>query len=680
MKLFATIACLHLTIWLHAQQLPTATMEQQLEEYTERMDDAETSDDSWLQQIEFYKKNPLNLNTATEEDLRNLQMLTALQIDHFLNYRRLLGKFISIYELQAVPSWDVSTILKIRLYVTVSNTAPAIKQLKSNFANGDYSLIARYGSTIEKAKGYLPADSGASFYAGNPARVLLRFKYQYKNQLQYGITAAKDAGEPFFGQINRAGFDFYSFHLFSRHAGLVKTIALGDYTVNMGQGLICWQGLAFGKGAGIANIKRQSAVLRPYNSAGSFFFNRGAAVSLQKNNWESNLFVSLRKLDGNIAQDSAFNESISSIHLSGYHRTPSELEDKSSLQLFSYGGNISYRRKGWRAGFNIIQHHFNKPIQKEPEPYNLYAIQGSYWSNYSLDYQYTYKNMHVFGETSIDKNLNVGAVHGLLASLHSRTDFVLFHRYISPAYQAFYGNAFTVNTNPTNEQGLYTGVMFRLSPKIKLDAYVDLFQFPWLKYRVDAPSDGKDYFVQITYKPGKLTEIYSRYRYQQKPVNQNNEQTALNTVSNFNNRSWRTQINHQVSDNVSIRQRFELLWYTQENTNPEKGFLLFFDVFYKPMQSRFSANARLQYFESDSYNSRLYAYENDVLYYFAVPVFYDKGSRYYINLNYKLNKKLAVWCKWAQTIYNNRQSIGSGLDEIQGNHKSEIRLLLSAQF
>ncbi|MGN6435814.1 MAG: ComEA family DNA-binding protein [Agriterribacter sp.] len=678
MKLAATIACLCFTVWLHAQQLPTSAMEQQLEDYTERMDDAETSDDTWMQQIEFYKRSPLNLNTATEDDLRNLQMLNALQIEHFINYRRLLGKLISIYELQAVPSWDIATILKIRLYVTVSNTSTPIQQLKYDFRKGDYSFITRYGRTIEKAKGYQPADSGASFYAGSPARIMLRFKYNYKNQLQYGITAAKDAGEPFFNQGNRAGFDFYSFHLFSKQAGLIKTIALGDYTVNMGQGLICWQGLAFGKGAGIANIKRQSATLRPYNSAGSFFFNRGAAVSLQKNNWESNLFISLRRLDGNLARDTAFSENISSIQLSGYHRTPSELEDKSAFRLFSYGGNISYRKKSWRAGFNIIQYHFSKPIQKETQPYNLYAIQGNYWSNYSVNYQYTYKNIHFFGETAVDKNLHAGAVHGLLASLHARTDFVLFHRYISPTYQAFYGNAFTVNSNPTNEQGLYTGAMFRLSPAIKLDAYIDLFQFPWLKYRVDAPAIGKDYFVQMTYKPGKLTEIYSRYREQQKPVNQNNAQSALNTVTAFSNRSWRTQVNHQLSSTVSIRQRFELLWYTQETTSPEKGFLLFFDVFYKPMQSRFAANARLQYFESDSYNSRLYAYENDVLYYFAIPVFYDKGSRYYLNIHYKINKKLAVWCKWAQTIYNNRTSIGSGLDEIAGNRKSELRLLLSA--
>ena len=201
-----------------------------------------------------------------------------------------------------------------------------------------------------------------------------------------------------------------------------------------------------------------------------------------------------------------------------------------------------------------------------------------------------------------------------------------------------------------------------------------------MKYRTDAPSYGKDYFAQISYQPSKQTEMYTRYRSRQKAINQKTETNAMNEMISFFNRSWRTQINHQINKTFSVRQRFELLWYTPEKGNAEKGFLAFFDVFYKPSKSSLSLNMRLQYFESDSYNSRLYAYENDVLYYYAVPVFYDKGSRYYINTRYKLNKYMSIWLKWGQLIYSNKESIGSGLDEINGNKKSEIRVLLSATF
>ncbi|MBX2922629.1 MAG: hypothetical protein KF746_10595 [Chitinophagaceae bacterium] len=680
MKRLVFIICLLGACTVQAQEPASSTVEQQLEDYTESVEDAESSDDTWLQQIEYYKTNPLDLNRAGEDDLKNLQLLTALQIENFLHYRRLLGRLISIYELQAIPAWDVETIRKLRLHVTVTDAALPPQWIKNSLKKGTYSVIARYGSNIERPKGYDPRDSGTSFYTGDRSRMLLRLKYQYKNQLQYGFTAAKDAGERFFSLKNQAGFDFYSFHLFSRQPGLIKTIALGDYTINLGQGLICWQGLAFGKGAGLINIKRQSAVLRPYNSAGSFYFNRGAAVTLQKSNWEGTLFASMRQLDANLEKDTASGEVVTSIHMSGYHRTPSELEDKAALQLVSYGGNMRYQSGKWQIGFNMLHLHFSKYVQKKYTPANLYAINGNYWGNYSVNYHYTYKNIHLFGETAMDKNRRMGAVHGMLAGLHTKMDFVLLHRYISKAYQAFYGNAFTANTNPANERGLYAGISFKPAYFLKLDTYVDVFRFPWLKYRVDAPAEGREYFIQLTYKPGRFTEIYTRYRNQYKPINYNNEAGALNEVTTFNHRSWRTQINHRLSPAFSIRQRFELLWYIPEKAENEKGVLVFFDLFYKPVQKPFSFNIRLQYFESDSYNSRLYAYENDVLYYYAIPVFYDTGTRYCINVNCTINKQLSLWLKWGQTIYSNRASIGSGLDEIQGNRKSEIRILLSARF
>ena len=88
--------------------------------------------------------------------------------------------------------------------------------------------------------------------------------------------------------------------------------------------------------------------------------------------------------------------------------------------------------------------------------------------------------------------------------------------------------------------------------------------------------------------------------------------------------------------------------------------------------SHFSGNISLQYFETDGYNSRLYAYENDVLYGYSIPVFYDKGYRYYVNISYDVNKKLSFWCRFSQTVYPDKNVIGSGLDLIQGHTKSEI--------
>ncbi len=107
---------------------------------------------------------------------------------------------------------------------------------------------------------------------------------------------------------------------------------------------------------------------------------------------------------------------------------------------------------------------------------------------------------------------------------------------------------------------------------------------------------------------------------------------------------------------------------------------MFCDIIYKPLQKPYSGNMRLQYFETDSYNSRLYAYENDVLYSFSIPVFYDKGYRYYFNFNYDLKRKLSMWLKFAQSIYPQKNYLGSGLDEIKGNKKTEVKIQMIKYF
>lgn len=204
-------------------------------------------------------------------------------------------------------------------------------------------------------------------------------------------------------------------------------------------------------------------------------------------------------------------------------------------------------------------------------------------------------------------------------------------------------------------------------------AYGDFYRFPWLKYLVDAPSNGKDFLAQLTYTPNKQTEIYTRYRSESKQGNQPGNTTATNYLVYLPNQNWRTQINYKINNMFTLRNRIELIWYDKNGFNKENGFLTYVDFIYNPPLKPFSTNIRLQYFETNGYNSRLYAYESDVLYSFSIPLFYGKGYRYYMNLNYDINKKISVWLRWAQTVYQDQNTIGSGLDKINGNKRSEIK-------
>ncbi len=510
----------------------------------------------------------------------------------------------------------------------------------------------------------------------------MRYKHVYKNLLQYGIVAEKDAGEQFFKGGQKQGFDFYSAHLFIRNAGIVKALALGDFTVNMGQGLTQWMSLAFKKGPDILAIKRQATVLRPYSSAGEIYFHRGAGITIGKNGWQATFFGSYRQVDANFISDTSqsFDDYVSSLQTSGYHRTKSEIEDKGVQRQLAFGGNVSYNFKRWHTGINAIQYKFKYPLQKATDPYNLYALSGNSFGNYSADYSYTYKNMHFFGEAAMTDKKYFAFVNGLLISTASNIDMSLFYRNISPGYQSLYTSAFTESTYPTNEKGLFAGIAIRPKSSWRIDAYTDIYKFPWLKFRVNAPSSGKDYFIQVTYTPNKQVEMYARFRNETKSINDNPLSLTLHPVIAQPKQNFRTQISYKLNTDFTLRSRAEMVWFNKRGEAAEQGFLMYADVLYKPVMKRYSGNLRLQYFETEGYNSRLYAYENDVLYYFSIPLFYGKGYRYYVNLNYDLSKRLSLWVKWAQYIYKDQSTVGSGLDVIKGSQKTDVRLQVLFRF
>ena len=265
------------------QDIPPSA-EQQLENLTDA-DQAETEDDSYLQQLEQFRRNPLNLNTADINELRELRILTDLQIANFISYRRLFGKFISIYELQAIPTWDVHTLRKLLAFITVASPVSLKDDLAFRFKEGGHNLLFRFTQIIEKQKGFNRSTPGTK-YLGGPQRLFLRYRYTYKNLLQFGFAGDKDAGEQFFKGAQNKGFDFYTYHLFVRKIGIIQALALGDFTVNMGQGLIQWQSLAFKKSVDVINIKREAEVLRPYNSAGEINFHRGVGITIAKKYWQ----------------------------------------------------------------------------------------------------------------------------------------------------------------------------------------------------------------------------------------------------------------------------------------------------------------------------------------------------------------------------------------------------------
>ncbi|HYC38866.1 MAG TPA: helix-hairpin-helix domain-containing protein [Chitinophagaceae bacterium] len=648
-------SCLFACAPVFSQELPGPT-EQQLEARAEGNE--ETLDEQELSEREQLRRQPVNLNTASADELRLLPLLTEEQIENLLRYRDAFGKLISVYELQAVPRWDLASIRLLLPFVTVDTLVSLLGETSRRWRGGEHSVVFRGSRRME---GYNQM-SGMQSFQGGRARLFLRYQYRKGTLLQYGFTAEKDEGERFFAGAQKLGFDFYSAHLFLRNLGHLKQLAVGDFTVNLGQGLIHWQGMNFGKS--VSNIRRQAPLFRPHSSAGEFNFHRGAAVSVNNGPWEAGLFFSVRRLSANTVFDSMNQRyEVTSLISSGLHRTAGEVEDRHRLTRWSAGGTLKLFRRGFHFAINAVGHSFSVPLTRKKEPHQAFTFTGRRWGNLSFDYAGTLRNMHVFGEVAMDRNESFAVVQGLLVTPDPRADLAIHFRHIPKQYQAHLGNAFTENHMPANETGIFAGITLRPAAGWQLDMFADLFSFPWLKYGVDAPANGMEFSMQLTYTPAKGVEACSRLRVQLRPETEPIEGHVTGFLRQVSKRGWRSQVSYRAGSHFLLRYRIEMLWHDTAN-RLKTGLLSFIDVHHK-VSPLLSFTGRIQYFDTDGYGARVYVFEYDIASGPAVPAFYDAGLRYYLVLRYEPSQRLSAWLRWAQTIYNGTRA---------GERRSELGL------
>ncbi|HUQ67038.1 MAG TPA: hypothetical protein VM101_12835 [Flavitalea sp.] len=668
MKLLFTISIFFFVLLANGQDADSDINTSQMEDLMQ--DEADESENDYdIQQLKYFIRHPLDINGS---ELEQLTLLHALQISNLSAYRKLMGDIIDIHELQAVPGFTIELIKLILPYVAVKKEHLSGSSIHERISAGEYSLLLRPSIVPETSDGY--KHNSSQPFTGNRTALMMRYKYQYRNLLQYGFIADKDPGEKLF--VNGIQPNFISFHFFARQAGIFKSVAAGDYSINFGQGLIHWQSQSLKKSSSVINIKRQSDVLRPYHSAGEFNFHRGIAATIAKGNYECTGFFSMRRLTANTAEGV-----ITSVLTSGLHRTQAEVYNKNNVSLLTSGINLKKTIGSVHIGINGVYCKYSLPVLKQDEPYNIYALRGKQWFNFSTDYSFTFRNLHAFGEFASDKKFSVAYINGVMTSLSQTADIAIIHRVISKAYQSVFGNAFTENTMPVNENGFYTGISLAPHTKWKIDLYADIFSFPWIKYRLNAPSSGSGYLVQVTYRPDKHTEIYSRFRYRLKPLNIESEEEDITMPGIQVIQNWRSQFSRQVSRTILIRSRTELCIFSHKLLHhPQNGYLFFTDVIYKPFSSWLSGSIRFQAFDAETYDARIYAFENDVLFATTTPSFYNNGIRYYLNVKAKIKLKflsdsrLTVNMKAGSTVYNNLGQIGSGPSLIPGNRISSFRL------
>lgn len=664
---------------IHAQELSEDVEELMIEQLLETVE-GEVDLSELTDRLRHLLKHPLDLNTASEQDLATLFFLNPIQIANIIAHRTRSGRIISPLELQGVDSFDSQTIQRLLPFVTVAASSPLDEfSWRRLWDQADQEMMLRYGRVLELSKGYKIEDPTRSQYLGDPTRLAMRYRMNYKNTIRLSINMDKDAGEPFFKAKQKYGFDFYSASLAIKFKSKLKYVVLGDYALQFGQGLSMWNGLSFGKGAWIGSMAKQGGGLRPYTSLNESNFLRGLAGSFEFGGFQFTPFFSMNKLSGKVSTTDSLRRIVSISH-SGLHRTPNEMRNRDAVNQLVYGANAQYRVSRLKVGFTAFQTYYDGIITPPDLARNRFAFRGQALTNLSGYYQFTLKNTFVFGEVAQSLGSGLATVNGLVTSLSPKLSFVASHRYYQKDYHQFFGQGLGEGSNVNNEQGLYTGIVFHPSRSIEWVNYVDMFKFPGIRYRADGATDGYDVFSQFSYTWYKKGKLSLRFRHRSHQENTNKSTLEVPILADVKRYQLRGEFQMKLSERWTIRSRVEGTRYQKDFAASEWGILVYQDVLWNDRNKRVNANMRLAYFNTDGYNSRIYAYENDVLYASSFPMYYHSGVRVYTNFRVRITRSLDLWARYGATFYKDLNPIGTGLDEITGNRKSDVKIQTRLKF
>ncbi|TAH27530.1 MAG: helix-hairpin-helix domain-containing protein [Cytophagales bacterium] len=626
-------------------------------------------EDFYESMYQFYN-HPIDLNTVTREELQSLYLLSPLQINKFFQHRAKIGLFLSVYELQTIPEFDFNMIQQLLPFVTIKETKKIKDLLITNTSEPKTYMLYRLNQTIQPSRGYLE-----NKYMGSPQQMYLRFRTSQTKSYSLGFTVEKDAGEVIW--LKNHGPDFFSFHAAIFDKKKIKTLILGDYQLQFGQSLILGAGFNFGKGAEtITTAKRNNIGARPYTSVLEVGYFRGGVItySLTKN-IETTLFYSNRKRDGNISNVELANEqelAVSSLILSGLHRTQSEIENKNVLTEENTGANLSFNsnKKDLHIGMTSYFTNYSRAIEKELLGYSLFDFTGKNHLLGSIDASWNINNFYLFGEIASSANSSSGATVGALASISPQVDVSVLYRNFDKNFYNPYSRAFSENYKAINEEGIYWGIKIKPNRIWTLAAYYDFFRFPWLKFRVDAPSDGNESLVRLTWQPSKIITFYAQSRWLNKQRNIRNPDAYFDLPTYYQKHNYLLDMTYKANEYITMRSRFQASSFYQ-NFSYSQGFYIMQELTLKVR--RISISTRYALFDSDDYDNRSYVYEKDVLYAFSIPMLYGVGSRYYLLFSCNISKNIDLWFKFANTQYRNSENNGSGLELIKGNNQTDIK-------
>ena len=675
MKRFFLVTAFFVTLEpLFAQQ--PLTWEEAWQAYVTAEDQEEEDGEEDYELLAQLADHPLELNRATREELEQLPFLSAQQVMDLQEYCRHYGPVRSLGELRMIRSLDHHQLQLLPFFVCIDPEAAPPDTLRQK--------LRPHGSLL--LTGRLPfydRRGDRNGYLGYKYRHSLRCELTCGRRLRAGLVGAQDAGEPFFAGRNRWGYDAYSYYVQIDKAGVIDKAVVGKYKLSAGMGLVLNTSFSLGKLATLQTLGRQTNTLRAHTSRSETDYFQGAAATLAFGSRSAHkplhltVFASYRPMDGTLDADGT----LTNLTATGYHRTKTEMARKYNTHLTAFGGRMAFTKGGWRAGLNGVLTQLDRELQPSATAlYRRYNARGKRFANASIDYGYMHHRFSLSGETAIDRDGAVATINTASYQPSGQIAIVALWRFYSYRYNGLYSHSFGETGAVKNENGGFLGMKWNPLRNLHLQAYADYASFPWARYLVSQPSHAWDVLLQGDYRWHRW-QLHARGRMRLRQRDAASSAAVLSgstaeTLTANNNYRARLALTYAAPAGWSAKTQVDAT--RNVYLYIRRGWMLSEQLTLHRPAWQLSAQAAL--FHTDDFDSRVYLYERTLSHEFGSTSFYGQGLRLSLLGRADLCRQLRLTLRLGYTNYFDRPVIGSGQQQIDQSHQTDLDLQLRWRF
>ncbi len=604
-------------------------------------------------------ENPINMNTATREELERLPFLRPKQVEAICEHLYLYKGMRTLAEFHLIPTIDYECRKLIGLFVYIG------KRKDDGFP--EIKNIVKYGRHKLTTMAKLPLydrSGDRNGYLGYKYKHWMRYDFTYHDNVRLGFVASQDAGEPFFANVNKRGYDYYSAYLQLKGLGRVENLIVGRYRPSFGKGLVVSSQWVMGDG-----VWRTDRGFKVHSSRMTADYLQGVAATVDVGKQiDLSAFVSWRNMDATLNADGT----VATILNNGYHRTPAEIARKNNLNETVGGVNVSLDGDFYRLGLTAMYSHYSRRLAPNTnKAYRRHYATGSDFVNVGLDYSVRRGDFLFEGETAMDRNGALATVNILSATIFYDFDVRLHHRFYSHKYNALRGKSVIGGGKVNNDNGVGASVTWQHSDKWKFVACTEYVYHYWPTYQASQSSWETTNMLSAVFTPSEEWTISGRYRFR---IRQQDGETKRQLTEKTDHR-LRLSAAYNGTSRWSGKTQADMI--VTSKTRTDRGIMLSQDISYKPLtgnKSPLTVSAGFKYFHTDAFAASLYAYEPGLPYSFSMPAYYGHGIRYSLTAKANVGKWLQLGAKIGTTNYFNRSTIGSGLQAIDASSMTDVEL------